>query len=201
MIEEFKSASWNDFNQRYKGTFGWFLTETGSKRLVQLKEISSRTATFIDKSGREYTANSDRGNCFEFLPIERALYNYKDAVYYCSRKTERQWRRGICFGNTNVRVLSGFPVDGSELSFYLVDCMFNGDNYSEPIRRFKSGNLKNVALSSMFALIKNKIYLFDRDIGVYKELEKELILANKLFHQEVSDVLRDCNLNLKVVVL
>jgi len=198
MIEEFKSDGWRDFAQRYKETYGWYLTDTGRKVLVQLVDVSETTLKFAGKEGQTYTALADKGNRFEFLPLERAVYNTPKDVYYCSRVPARQWRRGVHNANTSITNLLGGGWGGEKLSFDLLEQIFQESTPSDYIPSFLSGAREGLALNSMFAMGKNRVFLYNRVIGEYKN--GTITLTNDLFAQEISDLMRDLVLPYKVEV-
>jgi len=197
MIEEFKSEGWRDFSQRYKDTYGWYLTDTGRKVLVQLVDVNDTTLKFAGKEGQTYTAIADKGNCFEFLPLERAVHNTPTHVYYCSRVPARQWRRGVHQANTSItNLLGGGWAGGEKLSFDLLEQIFQENNPTDYIQSFLSGDRVGLALNSMFAMGKNRVYLYNRVIGEYKN--RSITLSNHLFSQEINDLVRDLALPYKV---
>lgn len=187
MKEEFKSDGWKDFSQRYQGTFGFFERENAPRLLVQLVKVGETQLTFTDKAGMSYFANPDRGNVFSFIPVERGSYNFGSDVVMCSRVPARQWKRGLCIENTHIQSLS----DGSSLpvDFTTLEIMFpvKEGRSSIPLERFKATLSGNVAFDTMFSLVNNRLFLYEREIGTYTN--HLFTLTNHLFKQEVTDLI------------
>lgn len=197
MLEEFKLSSWGDFSKRYNKTFGWYLSDKGPKLLVQVGEVSSAGTKFYGAEGQEYFALPDKGNVFEFLPVERGLYNIARGVVLCQRVPARQWRRGLHRDNTQIKLMDAGSFSSLDITFDLLAEIFTAPDYDNAIQQFLKGKRVSVAFNSMFGCLKNGTFLlFGSKIGTYN---KDVIeLDSDLFFQEVSDLVRDKKLPYKV---
>ena len=195
MIEEYSSKSWRDFSQRYKDTYGWYLGSSGKKTLVKLTEVGEVILRFVDDAGVPYSANADKGNCFEFIPLEKSLYIYKDSLVLCQRVPARQWRRGIHQHNTSITQVNG-GWGGIDISFDVLVNVLSPTNHKDGLRRFLAGASTDVALNAMFGVSKSNVYVYNRVIGSYNK--GTITLKDGLFKQEFSDVIRDLNLDWKL---
>ncbi len=184
MKEEFKSAGWKDFQQRFQGTFGWFETANKRPMLVQLTKVSDTRLLFTNKDGMEMIANPDKENVFTFIPVERGVYDTGKTVVYVERIPNRQWKRGIC--DENSKIIDLETNDQLRCSFELLESIF-----SKPSSR-------GVVFNNIVAFIGDTVYLYNRVIGTKDK--KAITLSDNLFEQEVSDIVRDHKLNLEVRV-
>ncbi len=199
MIEEFKSSGAADFRQRYKDTYGWYLTDSGRKVLVQLVDVGENQLKFQGKDGESFTALADKGNRFEFIPLERALYNTPSTVVYCTRVPARQWRRGIHSANTRiVNLQSGIMGSGVPIDFKILSEILHPEDVSTYVSDYLAKRRDAVALNPMFAFTKETVYLYQRRIGTI--MGDTIALTENLFKQEISDLCRDLQLTYKVVI-
>jgi hypothetical protein len=194
MLEVFKSNGWNDFRQRYSNTYGWYNHE-GKKVMVHVDEVFEDEVHFSDKNGVKYNAIADKGVTFEFLPVQRGVYNYvNDDLLYVSRKPARMWKRGIAMDNTN---FYSFRKGAVRPDFSMLETVF-GTPATNPITDWVKGKRNNVALSPQFSVYDNKVFLYDQKIGVYKT--GVITLDTNLFSQEITDLIRKNDLAYTVEV-
>jgi hypothetical protein len=186
MREEFKSDAWRDFKQRYEGTYGWYEKDNGETILVNLRSVEGSAAVFQDAAGVPYTARPDRGNMFQFLPLERSVYNTKDDVIYCYRVPQRQWKRGLCDANTSFVSLSRFTYTAGP-TFELLAELFGAPDTTR-LSAFKEKGEGATALNSVFSIINNQVMCFSHKIGTYQK--GIATLYDKLFEQELNDLVR-----------
>ena len=194
MRETFSSKSWRDFSQRYAQTFGWYLPEDKPDRkvLVKVLEVAPHTAKFTDESGFIYQASADTGNVFEFIPVERAVYNTENDVLLCQRVPARQWRRGLHTSNTQVMSLVTFTTQ--ELTFKLIATIFGPQDWEAYRTAFINKQRANVALDPTFSIIGKKVFAYHGEIGTFAREEGSIILNTPLYQQELSDLARDYQL-------
>lgn len=199
MIEEFTSKSWRDFSQRYRGTYGWYITESKKKILVRVAEVGENTVTFMDGNDFPYKGIADTGNVFEFIPVERGLYNLPSDLVLCHRKSERQWRRGLCRENTSI--ISQNTGRGLDITFELLSNLFNPQVPKEEyIQDFIDGERKYVAFDSIFGVTSRQdVVAFDRIIGKYSTKDKSITITEPLYSQEIRDIIRDLMLPITVI--
>jgi hypothetical protein len=196
MKEEFKAAGWRDFAQRYENTFGWFITELGERKLVQLTDVTDAVLRFVSKEGMTYFAHADKGNVFEFIPVTKGVYQYGEDVVYVCRKPARQWKRGLCHDNTLIQNLSygGFI----EVDFPIIESIYK-DNDNVVLEKFREDMSPfNVALDNIFSINGNRLMLYGNNIGMFNREREEVILTSPIFKQEVKDLFR--SLSMEVVV-
>lgn len=197
MIEEFQSRSFRDFTQRYADTYGWFLAPSNKKVLVKLASIGETYLKFIDSKGTSYTANADKGNFFEFIPLEKSLYTFLDRLILVQRVPARQWRRGIHHQNTTIFFVGERMGGGLDVDFEVLEHIFKPNHHKESLERFLEGKTKNVAINAMFGVAGNNLYVYNRVIGTFDKTR--LALSDDLFKQEVVDMIRDHKLPWELV--
>lgn len=184
MKEEFKSDFWNDFKQRYQGTYGWFEKANQSKLLVYLRSVEEDRLSFQDKDGFKFTANADQGNTFTFLPVVRGCFNYgPDGVVVTRRNPARMWKRGMCDENTSIFSLDTQRSVG--VNFTTLEEIF-GDKPNTALARFKQTYTGNVAIDPVFSVVGDGLYLYENRIGDYAN--REFTLTSDLFQQEINDL-------------
>ena len=83
------------------------------------------------------------------------------------------------------------------VSHALLQKVFGGQE-NPTLEKFKELPTRDVLLNNMFAIIRNFVYLYDNAIGTYNV--GRITLSNKLFKQELDDVIRDTGLNIVVSV-
>jgi hypothetical protein len=189
MIEEYKSSSWHDFRQRYQNTYGWYQSDSGKRVLVRVEKVAESSLSFIDREDNVYTALPDKGNQFQFIPVEKGLHNTENGVVMCERKTARQFQRGLCAANT---VLKNLSLNGSiAVEFSSVENIFhNGVN--DYLSRFKKNPKMDVALNDTFGIVNGTIMLYNLRIGTFTD--SKLLLNTNLFAQEVQDLVQKLEL-------
>lgn len=200
MIEEFTRRGANDFNRRYTGTFGHFLKEDGSKIMVMVEEVGEDSVRFSDKARNPYTANADRGNRFEFLPVEQGLYDLNNDLVYVSRRPARQWKRGICVDNT--RLYSHLHATELGVTHPRLDAMFGAkpkDYFQKTLKDYCEGKRHGIALSQQFGCWAERLYIYSRCVGTV-DRNNGVIQVEKMFSQELKDLVRDKELPFKVEV-
>lgn len=195
MREEYKANEWRDFKQRYEGTYGWYETDSGKKVLVLLTEVTDKELRFIDKSENSYTAIPDKGNTFQFLPIERGVHNITGDIIYCERIPARQWRRGLHISNT--RMTSLLSNKHRAPDFGILEQIFEQKDDSL-LRAFQKNGTGSAALNSTFSIVGKAVKCYSINIGTF--LKGKITLDNPLFHQEICDVVRDLQLPITVEV-
>lgn len=190
MKEEFVEEHWKDFQQRYQGTFGWFEKSAGNQVLVSLVKITPEALSFNDKAGFKYTAHPDKGNIFTFLPVEKGVYLTEEhGVVYVSRIPQRQWKRGICIDNTSIHSLT--TSQQCEVSFSLLESIFN----QTPMLHVTENNR---VFDRVFSTTRNKLFVYNKEIGSMDITS--IVLQDRLFLQEVNDMVRNCHLPHMVTV-
>lgn len=195
MLEQFTSAGYRDFTQRYHNTFIWYNNEN-KRLLVKVTDVGQDVMTFTDEKKMTYTANADQGVQFESVPCQRGLYNVGNEVVYVSRKAVKQYRRGLCNDNTSIH---GFFYGPLPVTFDNVKSIFGEKgkdvNYVEEWLQKKR---EGVAFTTQFAVWSNVLYIYNQKIGVVDG--KVFRLTNSIFQQEVKDFIRNLNLPFTVEI-
>lgn len=209
MFEKFTSSESNDFRQRYMGTYGFF-TRKGNRTLTKLTSItadgSASTVEFEDKDKLKYLLKADskeEGLGFEFLPPKSAYYNTTDGVpLLVTRIPARQYLRGLCDKNTEIRNFSG----NIGISFDSLGKIFGVD---VPImqamaamkKAIKASDLNaGIAVSPQFVVspIHKFIRCFNQTIGVCSLGEDDVFTVEldspELWQQDITDAFRRANL-------
>ena len=196
MKEEFNSAYWSDFRQRYQGTYGWWETDKKERLLVYLREVGEERVIFQNKDGFKFTAIADQGNSFTFLPVVRGCFNYlDDGVVVTRRRPARMWKRGVCEENTDIISLATGKTLG--VNFQTLEGIF-GDKTNTALARFKQTLTGNAAIDNVFSVVGNKLFLYENQIGSYAN--REFTLTSDLFQQEVNDLVNRHHLPIIVSV-
>lgn len=189
MKEEFKRERWEDFQARYQGTYGWY-SLSNRKVLVRLTRVREDSLTFTDKTGFEYSANPDCGNVFTFLPLTRGCYQYKENVVVVQRVPRRQWKRGICDGNTSIHVIGQGAI---AVDFDVLEEIF------KPKAEIPFNINTPTAINNIFSIVMGYVYLYDRPIAKVDKAKMEISCLTNLFKQEIQDLCRNYSLPLEVV--
>lgn len=196
MREEFTSAGQADFQQRYVGTYGWYPTNN-KKHLVLLEEISGGELSFRDSEGTPYRAYADKGVMFDFIPLNKGVYNLQntDDVIYVNRVPARQWQRGISAANT--ALFSFAEQQNRTVVFKLLEDIFR-DPPIDPRSLMENAKRRYIALSNQFCIADDMLYVYHLQIG--KRIENEFVLNSNLFEQEVKDLVKRLGLQINVRV-
>ena len=213
MFEKFTSKDAQDFNQRYRGTFGYF-TRRGVKTLVQINSVGQTGVSFLDKDGLQYLLKPDTeddSTGFEFLPPKCAYHNTTAGIPILVRRiAAKQYSRGICEKNTGITTVDGmsYPVDFTTLGLVYnsnVNVKAAYDRMLDDMDARIGAPVTGVALSNSFAYSPRTMVLkcFNMIIGrgtVTREKGFNLVLEKPdIWRQEVTDALRRNNLKGKVV--
>lgn len=194
MKVEFTSYGTRDFVQRYAETYGWLERNGKPNLLVKLLKITDSFLNFTDETGFEYTALSDRGNWFTFIPVVKGSYLYKDTIVVVQRIPARQWRRGICEENTSIKTIEGVSLD---TNFEVLKAIFSPvqNTTIETFKHTLEGD--RVLFNPQFSIYKNRFYVYDNVIGTYES--GKVMLNNDLFQQEITDIFNSHNIPVVVV--
>jgi hypothetical protein len=197
MIDTYTSQNHRDFNSRYSHTYGW-LVKKETKTLVYLHEGNEQNLVFTIGDSPYYTAKIDSGVLFEFIPIKRGWFNTKNNSVILERVPNRQWKRGICEGNTQALQFGKYGLSNINLDYFLLSEIFV--NTTLITNTFVLNRIKNklpVVLNNFFALdTNNSLYFYSLPIG--KIENSTITLSNTMCEQELKDCIRDLNLNWSV---
>ena len=181
-IAEYTSHWARDFRQRYEGTYGWYTTSEGKEVLVNIQTVNTEKCVFVDIDGINYYAKADTGISFKFIPVNRKVFLFEGDVVSAARIPARQWQRGICHTNTEMRrIRNKGRIDV---------CFATLVAYLTPPPAITS--LYDVGcIDSRFCLPGSKsIYIYDNKIGRVKD-EETVVLDDDLFMQELIDCFRE----------
>lgn len=195
MKEEFLSGNYRDFRQRYRHCYGFFTPENSNKNLlVYLTEVDETQATFIDCKKTEYIALPDKGNLFEFIPIQKKLFYTKDDVMLAQRVPARQWSRGVSSANTQLVYLrNGRPVS---LSFAMIEAAFLKEAPKSRLKAFLDQKVDGMILNDAIAIVGKGVYVYNVPIGDYDPNKYQITVYNSIFRQELIDAITDTPIKL-----
>lgn len=191
MIASPTSANLRDFTQRHVSTWGWFLPEDRTKKVLVYVENVDRHVHFMDHSNTRYFANVNGGAHFEFLPIVRGWYYTEKRVVLLQRIPARQYSRGISTGNTSVNEFSSSGNLGkTALSFELLQDIFV-NKPTRTLEDFLSQKTRCFLLNKYFCIdmVGNYIWMYDRRIGEWDYKTRTITLTEPLFKQELLDAI------------
>lgn len=190
MLDTLTSENWRDFSQRYKGTYGWYSPEKGTKIPVFISEVAQDHLKFVGLDNREFEARADKGVAFQFAPLNRRIHVGNDGhAYVVCRRPARQYRRGICGDNTFIYRLTAAGVKSMPISTATMKILL-----AEEGMKVSNG----VKLSNAFCLVGPAFYAYEQLIGAFADNSITLNPRAKLLIQEVKDAIRDSSLNFKV---
>jgi len=197
MKDTLTSNNHQDFRARYQGTYGYYVDPDTDKRLpVYVASSNQSRVTFNDIDGRELHVRADSGIEFEFIPVDRGFFQVEDQVFYLERVPARQWKRGICNENTRAYLLEdtlrNFAANYLEIISKMspLDCRLGWYSNKEGYP---------VALSKHFAIsVANVLYFYNKEIGTVDHATNSIKLYNDMLLQEVTDLFRRNNMDVKV---
>ena len=195
MKESFLSKTAADFRQRYQGSFGYILKDNGTKVLVKITTVDTKTVIFTDEDENEYFGYADKNVEFEFIPIQRKFVLMDNKACLFTRVPARQFTRGISEANTTYYttnaqgnlVQKGFD-DREVIKFIKHQGVLPYHSY---MQQYLDGTLPFTTLSASFLVSKTKLWFFDREIGDVNRTKKLIDLKTPLVKQELSDAIRD----------
>lgn len=194
MFDTLTSGNVHDFNQRYRGTFGFLITEE-KQTLVQINQITEQKVHFSTQDEEQWWALADKNVLFKFLPLNRGFCNTQNGLYFVARVPARMWQRGISHQNTSIMSFKPRLNWFSEPpSFENLSAIF--EKQTAPDRTFSTPT----ALSSAFAIIRGSVYLFSEKIGTATSKIITLKKTAAIVEQELNDTIRRNNFNLQTVV-
>jgi hypothetical protein len=191
MLDSFTLDNRRDFNQRYRGSYGWYTEkETQRKIFVLMREVGEDRITFVDQAGNPYMVNAGADVVFEFLPATKKLFVFGQDLLYIRRRPQRQWARGINIGNT--RLCNVKTPDGDiALSFPRMVAAIAPQKHSvlELMAKLSVGEIGVAALSNQFGVIGTTLYLYDNVIGTISFPSRRITMTEPMFRQEVQDLM------------
>jgi len=128
MYDTLKSATYEDFKQRYQGCYGWLCYDE-KETMVVITSVKRDRVTFNTKTGSDFFAFADQDVTFKFLPIRRGWYKTGTGVVLLERVPARQYNRGISAANTSCKYVPfGYNVlKARNLGVELLEDVFNED--------------------------------------------------------------------------
>ena len=203
MIDSLTSLNHGDFSARYRGTYGFFLTEPGTKLLVNVTFVDRREARFTDIRGGEYSAYADSGLKFEFIPVNRGFFNTEQHSYFLNRIPARQWHRGICGNNTAILLLGHKwqTLSGSSDAFFAALQSIFVDpppDIKEVFTQYMTDKRPSCALSKNFLLHNGDVYFLRQQVGTIDKAAK-IKLESDLVVQEVKDAIKRADIPAEVI--
>lgn len=188
MKAEFKSNGWEDFRQRYSGTYGWFEREDKPPILVRVGHVDVESMVFEDDKGIKYTAHSDKGNVFSFIPVIRGMYKCQGEITYVQRIPARMYKRGVCEDNTSMMSIytGSMPVTFASI-LDMVNTSIEYELHKLKGMLTSKQDVDNILLSRQFSIKRNDVYLYDNLIGSITS-PNTIMLNSPLFTQEITDI-------------
>lgn len=190
MIVNIRQNGVRDFSQRYCDTYGW-LIQGDKRRFIYVESITENKIYFNEGNDVEYFVYTDSNTTFEFIPVDRGWFNTNtgDALFLY-RCPARQWKRGISNNNTAIISYRNLLL---EVNYSTLSSVFNDDfeknNYP---KEFKTG-----ALSKHFCFDPyNRLLLYTNHVG--DVVDNTIIVSNKLFLQEITDLVNRNEWDVKV---
>jgi hypothetical protein len=202
MIDSPTHANIADFKQRYQGVFGWINPEE-NRSLVYVSNVNTKQVTFKDANGNEFYANVGANVDFEFLPVNRAWYKTNKGMFFGQRIPARQWKRGVCTENTQLREVVGVALATTVMTMRWHDAVFsvmqNPTNYKKQVDHYlASATEVNTPLSKHFAIVHTSLYFFSKVVGTVDKINLVITLTSDMVYQELIDVCRRNNYPFKV---
>ncbi len=107
MYDTLTSKNYEDFRQRYQGSYGWLSVEGQPERIVYISKVSASKVMFNTITDRDFFAFVDQDVRFKFLPIRRGWYKgHTNRPVLLTRIPARQYCRGISAANTTCSTMS-----------------------------------------------------------------------------------------------
>lgn len=201
MFEAFVSETAKDFRQRYQNTYGFFTTKETNKRiLVVISNVEENKVDFYDVDRNQYSAQVNMGVQFEFVAPVKRLFTDGKIIMLIQRKPARQWQRGLSSSNTSItNIDTGANIT---LNFSRVQEAYGKSHVFNPKdhAKYLSENSSICLLSDMFAFVGDTLYLYNVAVGKVNKETKVITMDQKVFHQEVCDLLRNINLPYSVEI-
>lgn len=198
MFEKFMSSNAGDFRQRYRGTYGFFIT-AAKRTLVMLSDVSTenRSVHFSDSRGVTYQLNVDADDDigFEFIPPRSAWHNTSKGPMLVGRVAARQYQRGICQANTSIRDIHGRNMG---VSFETLAPIFDGREIT-PAKASEKGMF---AINPHFAVATDigGVFLYNQRIGAVEKKDDHFIVKlekDSMFAVELGDAFRRASIKVE----
>lgn len=192
-----------EFDKRYKGTYVWVEREDKEgdyfKYTNNAYSPSGIKLIFENSKGKVITSEYTKTNISVRLP-ETGYFNPTNisCAYLFTRKPARQFKRGI--SSDNIRMYS--PLR-NKVAIQKIPTSIGGEYLKDALlKNFMSldnalrclNNRVSVALNSMFAISlswlddRPFLWFYDNIVGLIN-VEKQIIQVNKLYLQEVKDLI------------
>lgn len=210
MFEKFTANGGNTFRQRYEGTFGYYVNrETKTPPLlVQLTNFRNdgNILEFKTIDGVLYTLNinTNREIGFEFAPPTKRWYpSDRFGALLGSRRVARQFSRGLCENNYELRYLQNNERwVSAQITFENVHHILEESTrqITAPVTAFVENKYAHNTyyLTPQYVLFRSKegllnLYLYERPIAsltvALKEKQLKVTGLDMMFMREVHELL------------
>lgn len=197
MFEKFTSGNWENFRQRYEGTYGFYRDEKGKRTLAQIESVSDREVVFSlpNVEGYRLKADTERDIGFEFLPPKSAFHNTDIGAMLVSRIAARQFQRGLSQRNVQITLFKGLPYNQA-IDFNTLTRIFEKSlDPKSALPAFEAGTTVSLAVSPQICLDAGcgKVYVLTEPVGSWQrngKLYNVKLNDKNLFRTEITDAFK-----------
>ncbi len=152
-----------DFVQRYEKTFIWVSPpDSNEESLFYVDKVTAdktkiANLTLTSPEFGKIILNMGTAHTLKFKYPPVGVFQYKHDSYMFRRNPAKQYRRGLCEGNSYTHEVHHKLVGSSprDLTFDLLSAAYQAQSYSfkDALRMLESGKYRSVALRNNFSLV------------------------------------------------
>jgi hypothetical protein len=126
---------------------------------------------------------------------QKGLYNINDRIVFFVRTARRQWKRGLCSGNSSLKPIIYFEINPA-FNVNTIHQLFYPEYPPSLDKALTIPRWKSIALSLNFGITLSEKEKYDATlwynqtiIGYISQAKKQIHLVNDLFQNEVKEYL------------
>ena len=180
--------NWEDCRKYYEHTFTKF-KETGDT-IFYIQKVSPDDILAKDINGNEVGIYLDSGYNLDFVLPRKTVYQYGAHAAILQRIPAKQWKKGMCAGNTQTLVAcpEWMPIS---FDIKIIEGFVNKPSYissKDAVPRLIDGTLTSAALSPRFSMNNNGDVFLDTVVVGTMSFDQGIVKAKKIVEKEIKEL-------------
>lgn len=180
--------NWEDCRKYYEHTFTKF-KETGDT-IFYIQKVTPESILATDINDNEVGIYLESGYNLDFVLPRKTVYQYGVNAVIIQRIPAKQWKKGMCSGNTQTLTLS---IDWMTINFdiKIIEGFVNKPSYissKDAVPRLIDGTLTSAALSPRFSMNYNGAIFLDTVVVGTMSFDQGIVKAKKIVEKEIKEL-------------